>query len=57
LEDFCDYSFLVENFDISENIIISWELAQVPTVVMNQITFGNYGELSKLSTWRLALSS
>jgi len=29
----------VENFDISENNIISAELAQVPTVVMNQITF------------------
>jgi hypothetical protein len=54
-EDFCDYSFFVENFDISENNIISAELAQVPTVVMNQITFWNYGELSKLSTWRLAL--
>ncbi len=43
----------MENFDISENNIISAELAQVPTVVMNQ---RNYGELSKLSTWwRLAL--
>jgi len=29
----------VENFDISENNIISAKLAQVPTVVMNQITF------------------
>jgi len=29
----------VENFDISENNIISSKLAQVPTVVMNRITF------------------